>query len=157
MKPVAPFLRTPYNYDTNKASDESGLACKDPTLAKQSFAEDADINTIVRRFQLTGELPKDVRMPTYGDFTGISNFHEALNAIAIAEESFYAMPAQIRARFDNDPEKFVAFCSDDNNRKEAERMGLVPATPEPKPTPQGDQDDEPGAQKPPSKGKKTDT
>jgi phage internal scaffolding protein len=133
-----PFVRSPYNYDTTVASDETALHCKDPTLTKQSFAEDADINTIVKRFALTGELPKNVRMPTYGDFTGLTTFKEAMDAIAIAEESFYAMPADVRSRFNNDPDKFVAFCSDNNNRQEAEKLGLVlPPAPLP---PRGPQD-----------------
>lgn len=147
-KIVAPFLRTPYNYDTNQAGDESGLQCQDKSLAKQSFADECDINTIVRRFNLTGELPSNVRMPTYGDFTGIFDFHSAMNAIALANESFDAMPAEVRARFHNNPAEFVAFCSDEANRDEARRLGLVkpedleatnpPKTSQPTPTPSPD-------------------
>ena len=120
-----PFIRTPYNYDTLAASDESAIQCLDESLAKQSFQEECDINTIVRRFGLTGEMPSNVRMPTYGDFTGISNYQDALNAILEAEDSFMAMPAEIRARFQNDPAQFVEFCSDEANREEAVKMGLV--------------------------------
>ena len=46
MANKAPFLRTPYNYDTVAASNESGLGCEDPTLTQQQFAEESDINTI---------------------------------------------------------------------------------------------------------------
>lgn len=120
-----PFLRTAYNYDRNEASDESGLSCPEPTLAQQNFAEEVDINTIVKRFGITGELPANVRMPTYGDFTQTIDYHTAMNAIRAADESFYAMPANIRARFDNNPAKFVDFCSDEANRAEAEKMGLA--------------------------------
>lgn len=125
MKP--PFLRTAYNYDTNKAGDESALHCKDPTLTKQSFAEEVDINTIVRRFNITGELPTNVRMPEYGDFEGIFDFTSAMNAIRAAQESFDAMPADVRSRFHNDPAQFVDFCSNQANRQEAEKLGLVSA------------------------------
>lgn len=123
------FVRSTYNYDMNKAGDESALHCKDPSLAKQEFAEEADINTIVRRFNLTGQLPENIRMPTYGDFEGIFDFHSAMNAIAQANEAFDAMPANVRARFHNNPAEFVDFCLDDNNREEATKLGLVrPAT-----------------------------
>lgn len=125
MNPV--FVRAPYNYDVDKASDESGLKCEDESLAKQQFAEECDINTIVRRFRITGELPSNVRMPTYGDFTEVTDFHSAMNAVAAARESFEAMPAEVRARFNNDPGAFVDFCSDDKNRAEAEKLGLVAA------------------------------
>lgn len=123
MKTV--FVRSPYNYDMNKAGDESALHCKDPSRAKQEFAEEADINTIVKRFNLTGQLPENVRMPTYGDFEGIFDFHSAMNAIAQANEAFDAMPAAVRARFHNNPAEFVDFCSDEKNREEATRLGLV--------------------------------
>jgi phage internal scaffolding protein len=121
------FVRSPYNYDMDAVSDETSLVCKDASLAKQSFAEESDINTLVRRFGLTGELPTNVRMPSYGDFTIVSDFHSAMNAVAQANEAFDAMPALVRARFDNDPGKFVDFCADDSNRAEAEKLGLVSA------------------------------
>lgn len=127
-------LRTPYNYDRNKASDESGLHCPEPTKAQQQFKEETDINTIVERFGLTGQLPTDVRMPISGDFTGLSTYQDALNALNQARASFDTMPATVRARFNNDPAAFVAFCDDENNRDEARRLGLLvpePAKPEP--------------------------
>lgn len=125
------FVRNPYNYDTNAASDESGLKCEDVSLAKQEFKEECDINTIVRRFGLTGQLPSDVRMPVSGDFTGITDFHSAMNAVREAQESFMEMPAHVRDRFANDPGKFVDFCLDDRNRDEAVKLGLVPPAAEP--------------------------
>lgn len=119
------FLRTAYNYDMAEASFVSGLECLDESLTKQSEKEAADINTIVRRFKVTGELPTGVRKPTYGDFTGVGTFLEAMTAINAAEASFLAMPAAVRKRFDNDPEQFVRFCSDPRNEEEARRFGLV--------------------------------
>lgn len=121
-----PFVRSANNYDTMLVSNKTGLKCEDVSLAKQSFAEEADINTIVKRFGLTGQLPSDVRMPVSGDFTEITDFHQAMNAVRQAEESFMEMPAHVRARFNNDPGLFVDFCMDDNNREEAVKLGLVP-------------------------------
>lgn len=120
------FVRSAYNYDMDKASDEAGVLCPEPTLAKQHFAEEVDINTIVRRFGLSGELPQGVRAPIYGDFTGLPlDFHTAANLIAQANEAFDAMPAEVRARFDNEPGRFVDFVNDPANRPEAEKLGLV--------------------------------
>jgi len=122
---LLPFIRSANNYDRNVASDASGLDTGPDSMTQQSFAEECDINTIVRRFGLTGELPSGVRMPTYGDFTGVRDFHDAANAIAMANESFAALPAEVRARFQNDPGAFVDFCSLEANRAEAERLGMV--------------------------------
>lgn len=134
---MEPFIRTAYNYDMNAASDESGLECKDPTLTKQSFREEVDINTIIDRFHLSGELPTNIRMPVYEDFTGVFDFHSAMNAIAQAREAFDAMPAEVRTRFNNDPGAFVDFTADRNNLAEARKLGLVPPEelpPPPEPT-----------------------
>ena len=38
-----------------------------------------------------------------------------MNAVRGAEESFMAMPAEVRSRFGNDPQAFVEFCSDEAN------------------------------------------
>lgn len=123
------FLRTPYNYDTMEASDASALECLDPSLAQQHARDECDINTIVKRFGLTGELPNGVRAPQYGDFTAATDYHTAMNAVISAQESFMQLPAEIRTRFNNDAGAFVDFCSDENNRAEAEKLGLIVAKP----------------------------
>lgn len=125
------FVRSAYNYDREAASNASALVSDEETLTSQEFKEEVDINTLLRRFNVTGQLPQGVRMPTYGDFTGLQDFHEAANAISLAHESFEAMPADVRFRFGNDPGRFVEFCSSESNRAEAIKMGLVPADPIP--------------------------
>lgn len=128
------FLRSTFNYDRDEASNASALTCEDESLAIQSAEEESNINTIVRRFGITGELPGDYAMPQSGDFTGIPDFHTAMNLVRQAQEEFVKVPAHIRARFGNDPQAFMAFVEDDANRDEARRLGLlkpVPQAPEP--------------------------
>jgi len=120
-----PFLRTPYNYDTNVASDESGVACEEPSLAQQHFKDECDINNILRQFNVTGLLPETPLSPRYGDFTGIVDYHSALNAVIAAEDEFMALPADLRARFENDPENLINFLNDEKNKEEAIKLGLV--------------------------------
>jgi len=119
------FIRTPYNYDRRKASVESGLHCTDGSRTIQDHKEECDINTIVRRFGITGQLPTGVRAPQYGDFESVSDYHTALNSIASSNEAFDAMPAAVRDRFHNDPGEFVSFCLDENNRDEMQKLGLL--------------------------------
>lgn len=123
FKPV--FCRSGNNYDMDAVSNETGLTCLDASLTQQQFKEESDINTIVERFGLTGELPSDVRAPVYADFEEVFDFHSSMNAIRKAEESFMQLPAAVRARFGNDAGAFVDFCSDESNRAEAEKLGLV--------------------------------
>lgn len=119
------FVRNPYNYDMNKVSDETGLECKDPSLAQQHMKDECDINVIVERFGVTGELPTAPIPPQYGDFSGVTDYHTAINAVRASEEAFMALPAKIRARFDHDPNALLQFLNDPINRDEAIEIGLI--------------------------------
>jgi len=123
------FIRTPYNYSMPDASLASGLSCPEPTLTQQQYRDETDINFIVKQYGVTGQLPVAVRMPVYGDFSQVIDYHTAQNALRAAEESFMAMPSDVRARFNNDPQLFVEFCSDDANAAEAAALGLVDGPP----------------------------
>jgi len=125
MKIIPPFLRTPYNYDTNAATNESALHCEDASLAQQHYKDETDINNILRQFNITGLLPQSPLSPRYGDFTGIGDYQSALNAVIAAEDGFMALPADLRTRFNNDPAQLIDFLSNDENRAEAEKLGLV--------------------------------
>jgi phage internal scaffolding protein len=126
----SPFLRTPYNYDPDAASNESGLHCEDATLAQQHHKDECDINNILRQFNITGLLPESALSPRYGDFSGIGDYHSALNSVHAAEAEFMALPAQIRSRFDNDPANLIDFLDNPNNINEAIALGLVNNTEE---------------------------
>lgn len=119
------FIRSLDNYDRDEASIDSGITNTEKSLTQQNQKEESDINNIVRKFGLTGQLPSNLRVPQYGDFSDITDYQSALNAVMKADEAFFKLPAQIRSRFENDPEQFVEFCLDDNNRAEAEKLGLV--------------------------------
>ena len=121
----SPFLRTPYNYDQDAASNESGLHCEDATLAQQHFKDECDINNILRQFNVTGLLPESTLSPRYGDFTGIVDYHSALNQVIAAEDEFMRLPAQTRARFNNDPAQLIDFLDKEENKNEAVKLGLV--------------------------------
>lgn len=121
----APFFRTGFNSDNDADSLATALSPTGLSLTVQEQAEDADINTIVRRFGLTGQLPENVAIPRTGDFTTITDYHGAMNIVAAADSAFMEMPANVRARFDNDPGKFLDFCYDPKNRDEALSLGLL--------------------------------
>lgn len=121
------FVRSgfPFNYDADAESFFSGQEAGGVSLTKQSFAEEADINTIVRRFGLTGQLPVDVAVPQFVDFDGVIDYHSAMIQVRAAQEGFMQLPASVRERFHNEPGELVAFVSDEANRAEAEKLGLV--------------------------------
>lgn len=123
------FVRNPYNYDMALVSQESGLECKDPSLAQQHMKDECDINIIVERFGVTGQLPQAPLEPSYGDFSGVSDYHTALNAIKAADTAFMGLPAQLRARFDHDPNALLQFLQNEQNRDEAIMLGLIDGQP----------------------------
>lgn len=124
-------LRAFGNYDPDEASAESGISFDpDEGRTQQEFAKECDINEIVRRFGITGQLPFTDRMPVSGDFTGITDFQSAMEAVTRAQGAFMDLPAEVRARFRNDPQEMLTFLDDERNRDEAVKLGLVSAPPE---------------------------
>lgn len=120
-------------------SSECALYCEDPSLTVQSDKDDADINVILDRFGITGQLPQNVRAPTFEVFDDVFDFRSAVEAVAMAEDSFMAMPAKVRAEFENDPQQFLEFCTASKdgmlvNLARMRELGL--AVPEKKPEPE---------------------
>lgn len=132
------FLRCSFNYDADAVSRETAIDTNFdphtgeelPSMTQQSFKDECDINEIVRRFGLTGELPENFRAPQSGDFTGVTDFQTAMNAVIEAQAQFDSLPAHIREEFRNDPQRLMDFVSDDKNKDRAIELGLVPKAPE---------------------------
>lgn len=120
------FVRSAFNYDVEEVSLATALVC-DPEedRTQQHFAEECDINTIVKRFGLTGELPEVVHVPQSGDFTGVTDFQSAMEAVRKAQENFMELPGELRYRFANDPQRLMEFMEDGKNLDEAVKLGLV--------------------------------
>jgi phage internal scaffolding protein len=129
------FLRTPFNFDTDENSDETGLKCMDKSLAVQASRDECDINVLVERFGLTGRMPDQMVgqlmaqvqiPPKYNDFGEIIfDYQTAANAVIQADKSFMSLPAKLRSRFSNSPQALLDFLSNDANRDEAVALGLV--------------------------------
>lgn len=104
---------------------KTAIHCTDDSLTVQADAKATDINLIMKNYHRTGQLPPVQRLPSYGDFDSISDFREALHVVRDAEAQFMMLPAEVRARFDNDAVKFVEFCDDDRNHLELLDMGVL--------------------------------
>lgn len=125
------MFRTGYNYDIATVSRETGLDCPaSESQTQQHFKDDADINTIVRRFGLTGTLPDNYRAPLLGDFADVMDFQTAMNAVSQAQEQFMQLPPDLRSRFNNDPNALIYFMADEANHAEAIKLGLIAKPPE---------------------------
>lgn len=99
---------------------------------KQSFADETNINEIMRKYEKTGLIAHlNTHQGEYGDFLGFEDYHTSLNRIHAAREAFMSIPAGIRSRFNNDPATFMSFAQNPDNLDELRKMGLAhPVEPE---------------------------
>lgn len=106
-----------------------------PSRVKQSFVPECDINNIMKRYEKDGIITHVARYNgEYGAFAGVPEFHDAMNRVIEAEAMFMSLPAAVRSRFRNDPASFIEFATDDKNKDELRKMGLLkPVVPDPLP------------------------
>lgn len=98
----------------------------EPSLTRQEFAEECDINTIMARYEASGVISHVNRaQPMYLDTTGYPDLQGAMDQFREASLAFAALPAKVRREFDNDPQKFVDFASDPDNVPRMREWGLA--------------------------------
>lgn len=136
-----PRFKTPYNHDTRLASRLSAVYSKQPSLTKQEFKEETNINTILDRFKRTGEIPPVVLPEHFADLSERPTYFDIATKVATANHLFYRLPATTRAIFQNDPNRWadeVVKATNSNNAELLEQLG-IDATRKPqeteKPTP----------------------
>lgn len=103
-----------------------GLTFPDDSLyTDQSFRDEADINTIMARYQSTGEMP--VLNEMQGQWLDVTemDFQRHMDFIIDAQNLFDQLPSDLRDRFGNDPGAFLGFCSQESNREEMAKLGLL--------------------------------
>jgi len=97
---------------------------------KQSFREECDINTIMARYQSTGEMPViSERAPQYLDVSSGFDFALMQDQLVEAQNLFNDLPSSLRNRFANNPALFLNFVQDEANRPEMYKLGLLKKSP----------------------------
>ena len=102
-----------------------------PSLVQKHQAKETDINVIVERFKVTGMAPQRLDRLNLGAFEGIFDYQTAMNAVVEAQRAFMLVPTKVRERFGNDPQKFVEFVTDPENRDELIKLKLADVTEKP--------------------------
>lgn len=90
---------------------------------QQEFKRDCDINVILSKYAVTGQLP-NARPIRYGDFASYGDFVSCYDRINEAKDAFASVSSEIRSRFGNDPKAFFEFVLDPSNADECVRLGL---------------------------------
>lgn len=112
--------------------------CSDlPSLTRQEFAAECDINNLMAQFEKTGIFPGSLNNaePKYLDVSNVPDLQLAHNILQEATASFMSLPATVRRDFDNDPLKFIEFAENPENLEKMREWKLAPPAPvEPAPT-----------------------
>lgn len=101
------------------------LECKDVSLARQSEAARCDINVIVKQFQRGEAVYLNSNPGLFLDISEMGDYREALEQVESANKFFMAIPADVRAKFKNDPAEFLDFVSNPGNRDALKELGLI--------------------------------
>jgi len=97
------------------------------SMTRQSFLGESNINNILARYRVTGLMRQVPGQPLYLDCTRLPvDYQAALNAVLSAEAAFSQVSSDIRARFDNDPGRFVEFCGNPENLDQLREWNLAP-------------------------------
>lgn len=136
LKAVEPIvIRSTYSpkYD-------AGLSFEgEVSLTHQSLSQECDINVIMARYEKTGVIDYvQSRSPQYGDFSQVRDYRENLEMIINAQESFMALPAHVRLRFNNDPAQFLDYVQNPENIDGIRELGLLKDTSSVVPKPNGE-------------------
>jgi len=101
---------------------------KSVSRTRQSFRDECNINNIMDKVNRHMIMPTGKRgiAPAYVDCSDVPSYSDALNQTIKVKNSFNALPARVRARFENDPQQLLDFMNDSKNVEEARDLGLAP-------------------------------
>lgn len=94
-------------YTAEEVSDLTSSVGVDEGLVQQQFKEEVDVNVIVRRFGFARDQAVET-MGVYADFTGVYDYHSAVERIDGARDRFMKLPPELRDKFGNDPGRLIS-------------------------------------------------
>jgi hypothetical protein len=100
---------------------------KGPSLTKQSYKKQCDIQHIMRGYKSTGvfsHLNKNAKNLTFGEVNINKSWHETQNLLASLRSKFETMPDTIKLKFKTS-KNMIDFISDPKNLKESVKLGLL--------------------------------
>lgn len=102
-----------------------------PSMTLQQYRDEADVNHLIQRFQRTGQFydamttaQRVKRLPQFGDFSELGDFHAQQNHIVQVYEAFNGMPSKVREAFKHNAAAFVEFVGNPDNFDKCVKMGI---------------------------------
>nr|DAW93618.1 MAG TPA: Scaffold protein [Microviridae sp.] len=130
-----------------------GIVFTEPSMTQQHFKDETMIDNILQKYAETGFLtdPFSPKRPIqFGDFSGVTDFQTAQNAVARATEYFESLPSYIRSSFNNSPSDFLQALNDPEQRSKLETLGFIAPEETKLPEPTGESKPVPTAEVKPS-------
>lgn len=147
-----PHKRSDTWYTGELLNPKTGEMEKLPSMTKQEFRDETDINNILRQYKVTGminHINAQAAQGKYEDLPDPLDFQASLHLVRDAQAAFDSLPSRIRDRFQNNANAFLEFCSDPRNQAEMQKLGISPApAPEAPPLEPKAPDSEPKAPQP---------
>lgn len=113
----------------NKKPSRRKIICKQKTRVHQAFRDLTLAKNIYKKYENTGMWSDKALPPANNVFNDYQNAPETLteyyNKITEGANAFVSLGSEIVSRFQN-PLSLLEFLSKEENRPEAEKMGLVP-------------------------------
>lgn len=97
-----------------------------PSRTQKQFADETDINKIMKKYHNTGMITHLAKNPgRYMDLTDMKDYAQSLQTVIDSEAAFMTLPSETRFKFHNDPQSLINFLSDPQNRDEAIKLKLI--------------------------------
>lgn len=141
MTEPTPVVDAGHNPRDLTKRDRVQVMAEGESLTHTSFADECDINNIMRRFREMGVFTHvNLRPPLYGDFSAVDDYQGALALVQDAHDRFMELPAAVRAACGNNPQLLHDFIADPENAEFLKEHGVlldhqVDEEPEPEVTP----------------------
>lgn len=107
----------------------------EPSLTRESEAQECDVNFLMARYQRTGVFPQSSGEPQFLDVSEVGDFRQAMETVREGQAIFAALPARVRREFGEDPVAFLEFAEDPANRDRMVELGLLDAVVDPQAKP----------------------
>jgi phage internal scaffolding protein len=119
MNPKAPKSVS----DARKRHQLTGF---EPTPTVQAEKHKCCVNRIVANYRKTGIVDHiQEREGEFRSLPDVTDYAEAMNKVAQAQQSFESLPSNVRQEFNNNPLQFVKAIHDPEQHQKLVRLGLV--------------------------------
>jgi len=96
----------------------------DEIRTQQSMKDEANIDSIIKRWRDGVPIPQNHRNPTYGDFSNMTDFHAEMNRVDDAREEFMRLPSEVRRECEQDVGVFLDKVHTEEGLKTLVELGL---------------------------------